>query len=87
MLQNTKKIHLILHLICEKSTESLIVQNIFKYKALEPNGSEGLWGGGASTAAMTDLGSCRLVNYTFWKLPLRKKPLGNYKHLNNIKHT
>ena len=46
MLQNTKKIHLILHLICEKSTESLIVQNIFKYKALEPNGSEGLWGGG-----------------------------------------
>ena len=33
---------------------------------------------GSSVAVWTDLGSCRLENYTFWKLPLGKMPLGKY---------
>ena len=39
-----------------------------------------------SAVAMTDLGSCRLGNFNFKKLPLGKMPLGKYQTFFFIGH-
>ena len=39
-----------------------------------------------SAVAMTDLGSCRLGNFNFKKLPLGKMPLGKYQTFCFIGH-